>query len=342
MFKKGIDKMITDSRCRKWQITINNPLEKGYTHDKIKEILKQYKGCSYWCMSDEKGNKEETYHTHVFIYCNSAVKFSVMKKRFEGGHFEMARGTSAENREYVFKIGKWLNTTKEETRIEGTQEEWGECPIERQGARNDIADLYDMIKQGMSDYEILEEMPESLLNLEKIERARQTVRQELYKDTFRHLEVAYIWGLTGTGKTRSIMDKYGYSNVFRITDYMHPFDNYKGQEVVVFEEFRSSVKISEMLNYLDGYPLELPCRYANKFACFTKVYIITNIPLGQQYPSIQCDEYETFRALLRRVRNVYHFNGTTVEKSVIEITSDGFRSVLDGEYIPFIDGKLNI
>ncbi len=32
----------------------------------------------------------------------------------------------------------------------------------------------------------------------------------------------------------------------------------KGQDVIVFEEFRSSLKIQDMLNYLDGYPCELP------------------------------------------------------------------------------------
>ena len=79
------------------------------------------------------------------------------------------------------------------------------------------------------------------------------------------------------------MEKYGYQNVYRVTDYDHPFDSYKGQDVIVFEEFRSSLKIQDMLNYLDGYPCELPCRYNNKLACFTKVYIITNISFNQQY-----------------------------------------------------------
>lgn len=331
--------MAKDTQSRKWQVTINNPIEKGYTHDQLKEILKKFKSCIYWCMSDEKGNKEETYHTHLYICCSNGVLFSTMKKRFEGAHFEMCKGTSSENRDYVFKIGKWLNTSKEETRIEGTQEEWGECPLERQGARNDLQDLYDMIKQGMSDYQIMEEMPEIIFNLDKLERCRQTVIQEKSKNEWRDLEVSYIWGDTGSGKTRSVMDKYGYSNVFRITDYAHPFDNYRGQDVVVFEEFRTSVKISEMLNYLDGYPLELPCRYNNKYACYTKVYIITNIGLGQQYPNIQCDEYETFRALLRRIHNVYHFTNGTIEKSTIQITADGFRPVLDGEYVPFLENK---
>ena len=26
------------------------------------------------------------------------------------------------------------------------------------------------------------------------------------------------------------MGKYGYTNIFRVTDYDHPFDNYKGQD----------------------------------------------------------------------------------------------------------------
>lgn len=335
--------MIKDTQCRKWQVTINNPLEKGYTHNKLKEILEQYKGCSYWCMSDEKGNKEETYHTHIYMYCNSPVKFSVMKKRFDGAHFEMCKGTSSENRDYVFKTGKWLNTSKEETRIEGTQEEWGECPLERQGARNDLQDLYDMIKQGMSDYEIMEEMPEIIFNLDKLERCRQTVLQEKCKNQWRDLEVNYIWGDTGAGKTRSVMEKYGYANVFRVTDYLHPFDNYRGQDVVIFEEFRTSVRIADMLNYLDGYPLELPCRYSNKYACYTKVYIISNVGLGQQYPNIQMDEYETFKAFLRRIHNVYQFTAGTIHKSKIEVNADGFRPVLDGEYVPFLeDNKYNI
>lgn len=335
--------MVKDTKSRKWQVTINNPLEKGYTHEKLKEILKEFKGCVYWCMSDEKGIKEETPHTHIYIHCNSAVRFSTIKKRFDGAHFEMAKGTSVENRDYVLKIGKWLNTYKEETRIEGTQEEWGECPLERQGARNDLQDLYDMIKQGMSDYEIMEEMPEIIFNLDKLERCRQTVIQEKSKNQWRDLEVNYIWGDTGAGKTRSVMEKYGYANVFRVTDYLHPFDNYRGQDVVVFEEFRTSVRIADMLNYLDGYPLELPCRYNNKYACYTKVYIISNIGLGQQYPNIQMDEYETFKAFLRRIHNVYQFTGGTIHKSKIEVSSDGFRPVLDGEYVPFLeDNKYNI
>lgn len=59
--------------------------------------------------------------------------------------------------------------------------------------------------------------------------------------------------------------------------------------------------------YLDGYPLELPCRYANKIACYTKVYIITNIALIDQYVSIQNEHIETWKAFKRRINRVIHY-----------------------------------
>ena len=34
--------------------------------------------------------------------------------------------------------------------------------------------------------------------------------------------------------------------------------------------------IGDMLNYLDGYPISLPARYANRVACYEEVYITAN------------------------------------------------------------------
>jgi hypothetical protein len=298
-------KMDKDSQSRKWQITINNPIQKGYTHDRIKELLSEFKSMVYWCMSDEVG-ENGTYHTHLYVAYSSAVRFSSVKNKFEGAHFEMANGTSQQNRDYVFKEGKWEKDKKKDTNLSNSHEEYGDMPVERQGSRNDLHDLYDMIKQGMSNFDIIDMEPNYMMNIDKIERSRQIIKEEKYKNEFRQLDVRYIYGSTGVGKTRGIMEMYGYQNVFRITDYQHPFDNYKGQEVVIFEEFRSSLKIQDMLNYLDGYPLELPCRYANKIACFVKVYIITNIALDMQYEEIQKQHVETWKALLRRITKVIY------------------------------------
>lgn len=323
-----------DIQSRKWQVTINNPIERGFAHDSIKSILQKFKGCVYWCMSDEIGKETGTYHTHIFICCSGAVRFSTMKKRFPGAHLEVCKGTASENRDYVFKLGKYVGTLKEETRQDGTQEEFGELPIERQGQRNDITDLYDMIKDGYSDYSILEMNPQYMMALDKIERVRQVVIEEQFSKVWRNLHVTYIYGDTGAGKTRYVMDKYGYDKVYRITDYEHPFDGYRGQDIIVFEEFRSSLRITEMLNLLDGYPCELRCRYSNKFACFTKVYIISNIELKEQYTDLQKDQPRTWEAFLRRIHEVCAFINGSVHIGSVDDFKFGFIPVSDSE-VPF-------
>ena len=323
-----------DTRSRKWQITINNPKEKGLTHEEICKRVGDMRGILYWCMADEIGD-EGTYHTHIYLHGVNAIRFSTIKGKFDGGHFEMAKGTAQQNKDYVAKDGKWLNDRKHETCVDGSFYEVGECPVERQGKRNDLDDLYAMIKEGLSNYDILEQNPSFMLNLDKIERARQVVNEERYRHDWRELDVTYIYGTTGTGKTRGVMERYGYESVFRVTDYLHPFDNYKGQDVIIFEEFRSSIRVADMLNYLDGYPLELPCRYSNKVACFTKVYIITNIPLSEQYTNVQKESPETWLAFLRRIGHVVQYKAHDILTHNVRLLDDGFIELLDDEKTPY-------
>lgn len=315
-----------DTRHRKYQLTINNP-GTDWTHEKIKTALNSM-NLKYWCMGDEIG-EQGTPHTHIyFVTAVSAVRFSTVKGLFPTAHIEAAQGSSEENRAYVQKSGKWAEGEKAETSIPGTFEEWGELPVEHQGERSDLAILYQLVKDGLSNYEIMEENPDYMLNLERIERARQAVREQQYRDTFRQLEVTYIWGPTGTGKTRGVMERYSYSGVYRVTDYAHSFDSYAGEEVLLLDEYSSNFKIRDLLNYLDGYPLTLPARYSNRVACYTKVYLISNLCLSKQYPDVQFESPATFAALLRRIHKVVRYTapGQFVEYDTADYMETPFLS----------------
>lgn len=322
-------------QCRKWLLTINNPIEKGYTHNFIKDILSSMK-VEYWCMSDETGH-EGTFHTHIFIYRSSTIRARTLQNKLMGAHRDKASGTCLQNRDYVFKEGKWENSEKGTTNHRDTHEEYGELPIENPGARNDLVDLYDMVKDGLSNFEILEVNPSYMTRLSDIERTRQVVIEEKYKEERRDIHVTYIWGVTGSGKTRSVMDKYGYSKVFRVTDYLHPFDGYKGQDVIVFDEFRSNFKMSELLDYLDVYPLELRARYANKQACYTNVFLISNMDLRAQYPDLQRMDRLSWEAFLRRIHVVQVFTGNEVLVfDTAEYMKSDFRPCFES---PFKEGE---
>ncbi len=312
MSKKENVNEVKDRQSRKYNITLNNPLEMKprMTHEQIKEEVAKLGSVVYWCMADERGAMEQTPHTHIYLYSLSPIRFSTIKRRFPQGHIESAYGTSEENRNYILKEGKWKKTKKMETSIPGTFQEYGEIPSkEKMGAKGELQFIYEMIESGFNTAEILRSFPQAMRYLEKIDRTRQLLIEDEYKNTWRDLTVIYMFGETATGKTRAVMEKHGYANVFRVTDYNHPFDGYKNNEVIVFEEFRSSLKIQDMLNYLDGYPCELMARYNNKTACYLKVYIISNIPLEQQYLNIQRESLATWQAFLRRITQVVHYKG---------------------------------
>lgn len=313
--------MASDPASRKWQLTFNNPLEHGWTHEAIREQLRTFKSMCYWCMADEIGAGEQTPHTHLFINLSpSNCRFSTLKNKFPEAHIEKVLGTSRENRDYILKDGKWKDTEKGTTSVPGTFEEFGECPEEHQGKSGASSRIIEMLKDGATNLEVLEAFPEAMKMMDKVERTRSILRDQQFATAWRDVDVTYIYGETGAGKTRSVVEAHGYSNLYRVTDYKHPFDTYDGQDVIIFEEFRSGLRHGDMLNYLDGHPVLLPCRYFNRPACFTKVYIITNIPPDAQYMNI---DTESKKAFYRRIKRVKYMSadGVKVWESIDDFLS---------------------
>lgn len=296
--------MARSKASRKYQLTINNPLEHGFDHETIKSNLTEMSGCLYWCMCDEIG-EQETPHTHVYMAFQNAKEFTAIQRRFYGAHIEAAHGSHQENRDYIRKDGKWKDDPKHETNLAGTFEESGELPEEPDKRTKQSEAILAMVEDGASNAEILREFPSAMNHLPRIDQARQTLLEDKYRKVNRDVHVSYIYGKAGVGKTRSIMEKHGYENVFRVTDYDHPFDGYAGEDVLLLDEFRSGLPFSLMLNVIDRYPLMLPCRYAKRVACYTTVYIVSNIPLDKQYPNIQMDEPDSYAAFLRRIHEVF-------------------------------------
>lgn len=297
--------MARTSASRKFQITFNNPLLHGYTHEVIIKNLEELTGCQYWCLCDEIGEENATPHTHVYCAYKNPKEFHAMRRRFYGAHIEIARGSHSENRDYIRKQGKWANDAKHETNLPETFRESGELPEEPSAHMKQSEAILAMIEDGATNADILRAFPSAMNHLPRIEEARQALNEEQCRKEFRKLDVYYIWGPPGVGKTRGVMEKYGYENVFRVTDYEHPFDGYSGEKVLLLDEFRSSLPFALMLNVIDGYPLKLPCRYAKRVARYTKVFIVTNIPLNSQYPNVQREEPVSYQAFLRRIHHTY-------------------------------------
>lgn len=293
-------------------LTINNPLFYDLTHDNIKNIMMSL-NCVYWCMCDEIGLENKTPHTHLYFTCENAISFNRVKKLFPSAHIDKALGSSQENRDYIRKEGKYETSDKKETNLIDTFEEFGSVPLDVKQNNDKVSSLvFDEIKQGYTNAQILELHPSYLNKIDHINKARETLRQDEQKSSFRNLYVAYIYGPSRCGKTSFVMNGFGYDNVYRVSNYKHPFDTYNGQDVLLLDEFNSQLDFELILQLTDGYPFALPSRYSDKTACFTKIFFISNLPFEKQYQYIDNEQWVAF---CRRFNSILKFGSKGYENA---------------------------
>lgn len=267
--------------------------------DSFNTYLQQLDHIKYFCFQFEKGDEKEVEHIQLYIEFEVGKRFDTMKKLFPRAHIESRKGSKEQARDYCRKA---------DTRI-GEVYEFGE--FNEVGERSDINDIIEMVRSGYSNTEIMSTFPKQYFMYNKhINTVRQTLLEEKYSRVFRKLDVTYIWGAPGVGKSRYVMEKYNY-DCCRVSNFGRgAFDSYSGHDVIIFEEYSPNhcFAINNMLFYLDGYPLRLPCRYNDKVACYTKVYIISNLPLNKQYPIVQSEQPFVWEAFKRRINSVYQMN----------------------------------
>lgn len=91
--------------AKRWCATINNYTEDDT--DRIREYCTE-ENCQYAVFGKEIGDKG-TLHLQGFIHLRKRVKIGTIKKNISmNGHYEMARGTDEENRQYCSKQGDLL------------------------------------------------------------------------------------------------------------------------------------------------------------------------------------------------------------------------------------------
>ena len=362
--------MTKDSQSRKYQFTINNPQDHNITHECIIQKLSSLSTCEYIALCDEIG-KDHTFHTHAFVAYGNAKKFSTMKNLFPTSHIESCNGSNAQNRDYIFKTGKWKGTQKEDTRIEGSQEEWGTIPDDSKPRTE--AEIMAKIEeyifvQQMTPREIFAEGAIFVKN-EKV--VRRTFFEKKISETpyYKEVKVVYHIGEAGTGKSfhaKKLIDEYGEEEVYVATDYSNggtaTFDRYCGERILFMDEFKGNLPHSFLLMILDRYRCDIHCRYANASALWTEVHVSTIFPVEKLYSKMVDDsEYnlDPIQQLKRRVSEyVYHYKVGTEYRTFtlpandytdfkqlerracdhdpdLKVQENSFKKVTDDEDVPF-------
>lgn len=316
-----------NSQARRYILTINNPTETDEEMCDYIEHLEHFKYCAF---QRERGHESGTEHFQIFIIFTVGKRFSTMKKLFERAHFEKAGGSNVQCRDYC---------TKSDTRVSGPYE-LGVFAEER--ARTDITNLLEMIKNGASNFEIMKSYPNHYLKyIDKIERIRQEMLYEEKSNSFKKdLVVVYVYGGSGVGKTSSLFGYYGNKACYLKQYSKNVFDNYKNQDVMVFDEFRSQLDFSEFLSFIDIYPVELNRRYANMFGNYNVVFILTNWSPIQQYSFVRNTDYKSWQGFERRLQFILNYESR--EKIILEKADkplDDLKRVLPPNMWKILDTK---
>lgn len=309
-------------KVRYMMATINNPDEKDserYKKDNLIDYIERIVKPKFFAFGKEQG-KEETVHIHVYMFFTNPRAKSSISKLFNNAHIDKCMGSPAECVAYCHKSDLKFNLKADGTYfyIDSSKKEhsgvhykdWdyqssAEIPELKQGKRNDLVDLYSAIESGKSNAEIYRENPNTIRYAGNIDRIRQDILFDKYKEDNRDVKVVMQFGDPGTGKTRWARETFGNANISTISNNKHPFDNYKGQDVIMFEEFYSTdFKVNDMLNWIDIYPLTLPARYSDKMACYHNVIINSNVRIELQYPNVQREYQKTWLAFLRRIHYI--------------------------------------
>ena len=67
-------------------------------------------------------------------------------------------------------------------------------PLEHQGVKAEVVDVYMSIKDGLTDTEIMELFPNEAYHVETFERIRQRLKADENASIRRDVTVWYIWG----------------------------------------------------------------------------------------------------------------------------------------------------
>ena len=291
-----------NKQARDWCYTINNPVQ---TEQEFLEYLKTVSDLRYAVFQRERVPETGTEHYQGYFEFTQPKWFTTIKKYLSKAnigvdvHIEQRRAKRTQARLYCMD---------EETRISPIYYECGEF-IE-DGERTDLTDIMCDIESDMSFYDLSKKHGNRFIRVMKwAKEYRQSHLENKFKRVFRNMKVYYIYGSAGCGKTSYVFQKHGYDDVYRTTNYEFGWiDDYNGEKILFLDEFRSSFKISEILDYLDEHPIRIRGRQFNRVACYDTVYIVSNIPLTEQYKNIQQTEPKSWAAFCRRITAIYNFD----------------------------------
>ena len=211
-------------------------------------------------------------HHQVFIQTMRETTGSALYKKLKmkDQKYIPCNGTVQQNIDYVSgmcpKKGNKLNSTFKQFGI-----------IKTMGGK--LSELHDMMVEGCTEMELMNANPRLHLRYGKGLMNQKFLYDAERAHKWRDVYVEYKWGPPRTNKTRDYYEKYPDAWFVKAYQLQNGWwDGYAGEDIVILDEYDSTVKLELMEDMFEGYRMRLKVKGAHIYAAWTKIYVTSNYP----------------------------------------------------------------
>nr|WAE42533.1 MAG: replication associated protein [Cressdnaviricota sp.] len=211
-------------------------------------------------------------HWQCYVEFGSRKRFATVKKLLgDHVHLETRRGSAEQAADYCKK--------------DEVFEEYGTLSYSCQGRAEALGQAIKVVSEGGSIKAIAAVTPVAIILYNRgIDRLIKLKETEV--PAWRDVKVEVHWGDSGTGKTRQAMERFPNLYRFRVSEGGPEWwDGYEGQDVILIDDFANDIRLTSLLQTLDGYRLPLWIKGGQTQARWTRALITSNLDPAGWYPT---------------------------------------------------------
>lgn len=252
-----------------------------FDYDSIEKV-------EYMIVGEEICPKTKNKHHQGYVVFNNQRSFESVKKKLKGFHIEASKKCALANIRYCEKDGNLIY-------------EIGQRP-KGQGARTDIKDIFDEIKNGASNRDIAENYPNKwVFHGKAFKEYRNMIEDKREWKT----KVYYIYGKSGSGKTKYAIEKGATTISFLPSGRSYFIENYNGEDNVLIDDIDETTFCGYrqlFLQLTDRYPMSINIKGSSRNWKPKKIFLTSNYPPCHVFPGE--NEEEEDPAVMRRIHKI--------------------------------------
>lgn len=267
-------------------------------------------------------------HLHCVLEDKKSLRWSAIKKLYPRMNIVPTKGNKQQAEDYINKRGEYEEKGEQVILIKYHGEIQG-----KQGKRNDINAIEELIEQGLTPNEIFD-ISLSYRKYEKI--TKDAYYRKRFKETPPKRDVKVFWhyGKSGTGKSYTyikLTEKYGEESIYRVNEYTNGFiDKYNGEPILFMDELRSeSLPYTLLLTMIEGYKSQIHSRYTNTFCLWNEIHITSIFPPDVLYKQMYIFKNDTYEQLKRRINFIIYHYKENDEYLTTEMTMEEYEKYID-------------